>query len=118
VTGRSGYNLARVRFEIILAPTAIRQLKALPPDVGSGVREAIELHLRHEPTKVSRSRIKRLRGLERPQYRFRVDEVRVFYDVTKASVEILAIVSKEQAQAWLDEEATPSPSSGSGPGKG
>jgi mRNA-degrading endonuclease RelE of RelBE toxin-antitoxin system len=107
-----------VRFEILLAPMAVRQLKGLRPDVAGGVREAIELHLRHEPTKVSRSRIKRLRGLERPQYRLRVDEVRVFYDVTETSVEVLAVVSKEQAEAWLDKEGTPGPSGRSGSGKG
>ena len=32
-------------------------------------RDALETHLRHEPMKTSRSRIKRLRGLARPQYR-------------------------------------------------
>jgi mRNA interferase RelE/StbE len=74
--------------------------------------------LRHEPTKVSKSRIKRLRGLERPQYRLRVDEVRVFYDVTETAVEVLAIVSKAEAQKWLDTKATPSASSGSGEGEG
>jgi mRNA interferase RelE/StbE len=58
-------------------------------------------HLRHEPTKVSRSRIKRLRGLMRPQYRLRVGEVRVFYDVSDTAVEILAIVSKSEAEEWL-----------------
>jgi mRNA interferase RelE/StbE len=82
------------------------------------VRDAIERHLRYEPTKVSRSRIKRLRGLERPQYRLRVDEVRVFYDVTETAVEILAIVSKGKAQKWLDEKATSSTPSGAGQGKG
>jgi len=30
----------------------------------------------------------------------------VFYDVTGTTVEILAIVSKAQAQAWLDEKGT------------
>ena len=107
-----------MRFEIVLAPTAVKELRSLRADVRARVRDAIELHLRHEPRRLSKSRIKRLRRLDRPQYRLRVDEVRVFYDVTKASVEILAIVSKEQAQAWLNEEATPSSSSGSGPGKG
>ena len=63
---------------------------------------AIEEHLRHEPTKTSKSRIKRLRGLSRPQYRLRVGDVRVFYDVTKPTVEILAIVSKEEALEWLE----------------
>jgi mRNA-degrading endonuclease RelE of RelBE toxin-antitoxin system len=56
----------------------------------------------------SRSRIKRLRGLARPQFRLRVDEIRVFYDVAEERVEVLAIVSKAEAQAWLDDEGTPS----------
>jgi mRNA-degrading endonuclease RelE of RelBE toxin-antitoxin system len=103
-------------FEIVLAPQAIEGLKALRADFQSSVRDAIELHLRHEPTKVSKSRIKRLRGLDRPQYRLRVNEVRVFYDVTETAVEVLAIIPKEQAEAWLAEEATPA--SPGGPGKG
>ena len=65
------------------------------------VRDAIERHLRQEPTKVSKSRIKRLRGLSHPQFRLRVDNIRVFYDVTETAVEILAIVLKSEAQAWL-----------------
>jgi len=99
-------------FEIILAPQAIEGLKAIRADFQAGVLEAIELHLRHEPTKVSRSRIKRLRGLERPQYRLRVNEVRVFYDVTEETVEVLAIITKEQAEAWLAEEGVPASPSG------
>ena len=82
------------------------------------MRDAIERHLRHEPTKVSRTRIKRLRGLQRPQYRLRVDEVRVFYDVTKTAVEILAIVSKAKAQDWLDKKATRGTPSSPGEGEG
>ena len=31
----------------------------------------------------------------------------MFYDVTEGTVEVLAIVTKEQAQAWLDDEGTP-----------
>jgi len=58
-------------------------------------------HLRHEPEKTSRSRIKRLQGLRRPQYRLRVGEVRVFYDVSGANVEVLAIVAKLEAESWL-----------------
>jgi mRNA interferase RelE/StbE len=58
-------------YEIILAPSAVKELDALRADVRGRVRDAIELHLRHEPSKVSKSRIKRLRGLDRPQYRLR-----------------------------------------------
>jgi len=68
--------------------------------------------------KVSKSRIERLRGLERPQYRLRVDEVRVFYDVTETAVEVLAIISKAKAQEWLNEKATPRPPRRAGEGKG
>ena len=39
--------------------------------------------------KVSKSRIKRLRGLTRPQYRLRVDEFRVLYDIEGQEVQIL-----------------------------
>ena len=56
---------------------------------------------------MSKSRIKRLRGLSQPQYRLRVGEVRVFYDVTGTAVEILAIVTKEEAAGWLAEHGTP-----------
>jgi len=52
------------------------------------------------------------------RYRLRVDEIRVFYDVTETRVEILAVVSKAQAEAWLKEKGTPSAPSGSGKGEG
>jgi len=98
---KSGYNLAKMPFAIVLAPEAVEDLKNLKASVKALVRAAFETHLRHEPTKVSRSRIRRLRGLHRPQYRLRVDDVRVFYDVSNSTVEILAIVSKSEAAAWL-----------------
>jgi mRNA interferase RelE/StbE len=56
---------------------------------------------------LSKSRIKRLRELSQPQYRLRVGEVRVFYDVTHEAVEILAIVTKTEATRWLAQHGTP-----------
>ena len=93
-------------FEVVLAPSAVISLHALPARVRATVRDAMERHLRRAPTRTSKSRIKRLRGLSRPQYRLRVDDIRVFYDITEATVEVLAIVSKAEAQAWLDTEGT------------
>ena len=55
----SGYDLARMAFEIILAPEAVTAV------------------------------------------------IRVFYDVTETQVLVLAIVTKAEAQAWLDEQGTP-----------
>jgi mRNA-degrading endonuclease RelE of RelBE toxin-antitoxin system len=100
-------------FEIILAPGAVRSLRKLPAHLRAEVKDALEVHLRHEPTKVSKSRIKRLRGLSQPQFRLRVGDIRVFYDVTEATVEVLAIIGKAEAQAWLDEEGTPTSGGGS-----
>jgi len=90
-----------MRHEIVLSPEAVEDLQALKADVRAIVRDAIETHLRHTPTKTSRSRIKRLRGLSRPQFRLRVDEVRIYYDVTEETIEILAIIPKSEAEAWL-----------------
>jgi mRNA interferase RelE/StbE len=104
-------------YEVVLAPATVQSLKDLKADSRARVRDALETHLRHEPTKVSKGRIKRLRGLSRPQFRLRVDDIRVFYDVTGEAVEILAIVSKAQAEAWLAKEGVPEPGSGTGEGE-
>ncbi len=96
-------------FEIVLAPEAVDDLRRLTANVRAIARTALETHLRHEPRKTSRSRsrIKRLRGLLRPQYRLRVDDVRVFYDVSGTTVEVLAIVPKSEAESWLAQFGNP-----------
>jgi mRNA-degrading endonuclease RelE of RelBE toxin-antitoxin system len=93
---------------VILAPEAIEDLERLKAHVRAEARDAIERHLRHEPTKTSRSRIKRRSGPSKPQYRLRVGEVRIFYDVSGLSVEVLAIVAKVGAGAWLQKAGEPS----------
>lgn len=98
-----------MRFEIILAPTAAVSLRALPAYERAAVTDALETYLRHEPAKVSKSRIKRLRGLSQPQYRLRVAEVRVFYDVTNEEVQVVAIVAKAQAEGRLQGHSKPKP---------
>lgn len=94
-------------FAIVLAPEAVEDLARLKATVRSAVKAALETHLRHEPQKTSRSRIKRLRGVSRPQYRLRVGEVRVFYDVVDGVVEVLAIVSKSETTSWLAQFGKP-----------
>ena len=94
-------------FAIVLAPEAIEDLKRLPANLRATVRSALETHLRHEPTKISRSRIKRLRGLRQPQFRLWVGQVRVFYDVSSTTVEVLAVVAKSEADSWLAQFGNP-----------
>lgn len=96
-----------MRFEIILAPEAIEDRGRLRAFDRAAVDDAMELHLRHAPEKVSKSRIKRLRGLRRPQYRLRVDDFRVFYDVVGNEVQVLGIVLKADADAWLKDVGEP-----------
>jgi mRNA interferase RelE/StbE len=91
-----------MRYEIILSPEAVEDLKLLDAHTKARVKDLIEIHLRHEPTKTSKSRIKRLKGLRQPQYRLGIDEIRVFYDVEGNRVEILAIISKARAAEWLE----------------
>ena len=91
-----------MRYEIILSPEAVEDLKLLDAHTKARVKNLIEIHLRHESTKKSKSRIKRLKGLRQPQYRLRIDEIRVFYDVEGNRVEILAIISKARAAEWLE----------------
>lgn len=39
--------------------------------------------------------------MSHPQYRLRVGEVRVFYDVTDSDVVVIAIMTKERTIQWL-----------------
>lgn len=95
-------------YEIILSPEAAGDLGRLRAVDRSQVKAAMEEHLRHEPARLSKSRIKRLRGLRRPQYRLRVGELRVFYDVMESQVHVLAIVHKPDAADWLSRAGEPS----------
>src|SRR5437899_7823211 len=96
-----------MRYEVVLAPAAAATFRALSAYHRAEVRDALERHLRHAPTRVSKSRIKRLRGLSHPQYRLRVDDIRVFYDIREETVELLAIVPKSGAEAWLADAGKP-----------
>jgi mRNA-degrading endonuclease RelE of RelBE toxin-antitoxin system len=94
-----------LRYAIIFATEAEADLLALRANERSEVLDAIETHLRFEPEKVSKSRIMRLEGIEWPQYRLRIGDTRVFYDVVDLHeggvVEVLAIREKNEAMEWL-----------------
>ena len=90
-----------MRYEVVFSSNAVEDLTNLSAHHRSIVRDAIELHLRYEPDKLSRSRIKHLHGVRRPQYRLGVEKFRVYYDISAHEVEILAIVYKSDAADWL-----------------
>ncbi|MEG4504853.1 type II toxin-antitoxin system RelE/ParE family toxin [Microcoleus sp. F6_B4] len=88
-------------YEIEFSTESLADIKILLSIDRSKVIDAIETHLLHNLTQESKSRIKRLREMDKPQYRLRVDEIRIFYDVRENIVEIIAIVPKSQAAQWL-----------------
>jgi mRNA-degrading endonuclease RelE of RelBE toxin-antitoxin system len=67
------------------------------------------LSLENAPKQESKSRVKGLKGLRQPQYRLRVDRLRVFYDVNdeQGRVEVLGFVMKPEAENWLKEHGVP-----------
>jgi len=89
-----------MRHDIRLAPEAVEDLRRLSARDRALAREAMERHLRYDPARVAGSRIERLRGIGRPQFRLRVEDLRIFYDVAGSTVEVLAVVSKSHAE-WL-----------------
>ena len=94
--------MARMKYQITFAPQARDDYRSLPAFDRGKVRDAINAHLLHHPTRLSKSRIKRLRDMIKPQYRLRVGDVRVFYDVLGNEVEVLRIVHKASAAEWLE----------------
>jgi mRNA interferase RelE/StbE len=93
--------MAIMRFEIVFSPEALEDYRRFDAREKTILKVAIETHLRFEPSKESKSRIKRLRKFLQPQYRLRVDEHRIFYDILEDQVEILGIVFKPDAEIWL-----------------
>ena len=96
-------------FEIVFAPEAVNDFKALDGNLKATTRRGIETHLTHEPGKISKSRIKRLQGLRQPQFRLRIDQVRVFYDINEEEkrVEVLRILPKHLTWQYLEIEGIP-----------
>lgn len=96
-----------MRYAIDFAEAAVEDLGSFRVYDRVTILDLIEKHLRYDPTKESKSRIKALRGLSRPQYRLRIGDVRVFYDVNGSTVEVIAVVDKTNVSKWFDQEGVP-----------
>jgi mRNA-degrading endonuclease RelE of RelBE toxin-antitoxin system len=92
-------------FRIVVRPRAAAQIRRLRRVDAVAILDAIETHLRYEPERVSRSRIKRLRGGRAVIYRLRVGEYRVFYDVAEAEVVVIAVLHKRDTAVFYEEES-------------
>ena len=70
-----------MKYEVIIAASAEAVFRGLEARWRYTLKDAMRQFLEHEPRKKSKRRIKRLKGLRQPQYRLRVGDIRVFYDV-------------------------------------
>ncbi len=94
-------------FEIVLKPLAIAALDELSRFHAKAILEAMERHLRNEPDRPSKAKIKRLRGKQQAAYRLRVGDYRVFYDLAPGRVTVIAILHKSQTFEFYNPEESP-----------
>jgi mRNA-degrading endonuclease RelE of RelBE toxin-antitoxin system len=92
-------------FRIVVRPRAAAQIRRLRRVDAVAILDAMETHLRHQPDRVSRSRIKRLRGSRAATYRLRVGDYRIFYDLAEAEVVVSAVLHKRETAEFYGEEA-------------
>jgi mRNA-degrading endonuclease RelE of RelBE toxin-antitoxin system len=92
-------------FRIVVRPRAAAQIRRLRRVDAVAILDAMETHLRHEPDRLSRSRIKRLRGSFAATYRLRVGDYRVFYDIAEAEVVVIAVLHKQETAELYRKEA-------------
>jgi mRNA interferase RelE/StbE len=94
-------------FEIELKEEAIRALRKIKPYHARRILAALDRHLRLEPERTSKSRIKKLRGQQRATFRLRAGDYRVFYDVAEHVVSVVAILHKSETPKFYEKEAQP-----------
>lgn len=68
-------------YDIVITTAALGDLDQLSTFEQNNLLDAIDLYLKHQPAMESRSRIKKLVHPAISQYRLRVNEFRVYYDI-------------------------------------
>ncbi len=92
-------------FEIRYSHESIQQLKRLRAFDRTTILDQIEQVLAVNPTMESKTRVKRLRQPAPTECRLRVGDFRVFYNVLEDVVEVVQILTKEEAEAFLEEQS-------------
>jgi mRNA-degrading endonuclease RelE of RelBE toxin-antitoxin system len=91
-------------FEIAIRPAALEQLRGLRRVDAVAILDAFDRYLRQAPDRPSGNRIKRLRGQQDTTYRLRVGDYRVFYDIGKSVVTVVAVLHRRDTPAFYREE--------------
>ena len=89
-------------YEVLYSGEAVQKLNDLRGFDRTAILDQIDQVLRVNPTQESKARIRLLRQPAPTQYRLRVAEFRVFYDVIEQSVHIIQILSKMESISYLE----------------
>ena len=95
-------NAGKEPFTIVFVPKAEREIRALPPADARTVLQAIQIRLSTDPFKRSKTRIKRLVGVNPPAYRLRVGDYHAYYRIDGPHVVILAVLNKKGSERWVE----------------
>ena len=91
-------------YEVRFSDRAMSKLKSLRAFERAAVMDRIRTTLTSTPTVTGKSRIKLLRQPAPTQYRLRVDDFRVFYNVEGEVVDVIEVLSKAESLEYLGEE--------------
>ena len=86
-------------FEIHLSPHAVRSFKKLDPGTQERIHHAIE-NLRHTPS--SGPSVKRLKGLLRDYYRYRVGDYRIIHAVSQKTHQVFIDYIQHRRDVYRD----------------
>ena len=83
-------------YEIRYADDAVADVRALRRSDQRRIMQGIERHLTDQPKQISKSRIKRMRKPFWSQFRLRLEDFRVYYDVDdeRNEVSVLRVCAK------------------------
>ena len=92
-------------YRIVLKRSAIADMDGLRTYYAKQIADAMERYLQDQPTKIGKSRIKRLRGIRNPDYRLRIGNYRVFYTVNEKArrVVVLRVMHKDDTLSYYEE---------------
>ncbi len=97
-------------FDIRYSRTSHGQLKGFRAFDRAAIIQQIESVLGTSPTLTSKARVKRLRQPAPTEYRLKVGDFRVFYNVVDDVVQVVQILSKPDAISFCQEQDDDSPS--------
>ncbi|MBI5243707.1 MAG: type II toxin-antitoxin system RelE/ParE family toxin [Elusimicrobia bacterium] len=93
------------RYAILLRPSAVKDFDRLRKYDAAAIADGMERFLGDRPARESGSRIKRLRGISSPDFRLRLGEHRVFYNLNdeERRVDVLRILHKDETAEYYEE---------------